>query len=105
MRSKELSLLKISQVKKTKIEGTNAYIVKSTMGDVNGNCKNSKVSLKEINKTPKEVPIFDVDETDGLLNVYKDIEKCLEARMKTSVPENIHNRFLLGINRNASRFP
>ena len=104
MRTKELSSLKVSQFRKTEIEGVRAYIVKGVMGGVGGNCKNSKGGLRQINETPKEVPIFDFDELDGILNVYKDVEKYLSVRENMDVPPKCEDRFFLGINGQASRF-
>lgn len=39
----------------------NAFVINSIKGGVDGNSKDSKAGLKQINEIRKEVPIFDSD--------------------------------------------
>lgn len=42
------------------------------MGDVDGACKKHRGGMKMV---PKEVPVFELENLDGLVNIYKDFEK------------------------------
>lgn len=92
MRSKELEMLKISEIKKI-IEGTSSFFTKTTMGGFNSNSKNSKRYMKQTNEITKEVPIFEIYELDCLVNVHKDVVKYLQTRIKMHVTSSIPDGF------------
>lgn len=74
------------------------------MGAVGGTCKNGREGRKMIQNTPTEVPIFNEDDLDGIVNVYKDMYRYLKVWNEITLPSSISGRFFLGINANASRF-
>lgn len=59
MRPQELSLRELSQISRHVIDGVDAFIVKRKIGGTVGTCKNVRGGIKQIYKTPTEVPNFD----------------------------------------------
>lgn len=104
MRPQELSALGVDQIKRTKLEGLDAFIFKGKMGSVDGTCKNARGGLRQISETPKEVPIFNEFSMDGSVNVYQDVDRYLNIRSTIDLPDSLKNRFFLAINGNASTF-
>lgn len=45
------------------------------MNALDGTFKTTKVGILQVKETPNEIPIFDLWELDGKVNVYKDVEK------------------------------
>ena len=91
-------------VHQKKLNGDNVYMVRCKMEAIDGTCKNSKGGYKQIRDQPKQIPIFYIDQMDGLLNVYKNIEKYLEVCQNLVLAPSINKRFFTGINGMASRF-
>lgn len=64
-----------------------AYIVKGKLRAINGTLKKAEGDIRKIKYTPKEIPIFDIDQLDGKGNVYSDADKYLAVR-KTITLQN-----------------
>lgn len=80
----------------------NLYLVK--LGAIDGTSKTSKGGIKQIKAMPKEIPIFDIDQSNGKINAFADVDKFMSVRKKISLHSEKNNRFILSVNGMATRF-
>lgn len=101
MRPGALVALTIGQFQKMVMEGEEVWEIRGVIGSISGSSKTTQGGWKSINDKPTEVCVWNQDDLDGELNMYKDIDEYMEIRKNL---ECNTDRFFLGANLKAVTF-
>lgn len=97
-------MLSIDQIRDVNIHGTKAFLICGKIVNLDGTYKNSRGGVRATKDTAKQVPLFEMENLDGLVNIYSDIQKILEVCKNLKLPTHQEKRFFTTINGNACRF-
>lgn len=81
MRPTELYTLTMGQFKKTKLNGKHVWQTKSVIGSQQGASKTFNGGFRAAGDKPTTVCVWNRDLVDGNLNVYKDSDEYISARL------------------------
>lgn len=102
----KLQLLKLSRIRREKRGQKNVLEISSIIGRSMGESKNSEGGWNDVKRKPKDVSIFDNDEMDGLVNIYKDVNDHLFVTENIYMKIDNNDRLFDSINGKAtSDFP
>ena len=97
-RNEAAAMLKLSQIKAEVIDNVNAYTITGSFGDMRGLSKGSNGGLRDIDRGPVQVTIFDEFYESLNSNFYEDVHEFLE--MRKAKGDNV-DRLLMAISPSA----
>lgn len=93
-RPTELWGIEMRQIRKEKVNGTDAFVYYPKVGSLTGESKNRRGGINALKYRDYGILIHDIDLLGGRLNVYKLVDQYLHARKTAAID---HPRFFLGV--------